>query len=200
MSAAYKRFMDSMVLGFDAWHDGTGYDLAALRDLTPDERKSVEATLKAKGPDDWRAVEALAALGTDSSLDSVRQNLDADDPVVRITAIRELFDKGEITDLTPHLERLLAEHADNGSAFTQTMDMVWWHNVKGVTPRLLEIAARGEGTHAANAAAMVLFLHDLAKSPFDWGQRPFFLRFNTTDEADRRTAYEELCAKIGVTP
>lgn len=198
--SAFKRFMDSMVLGFDQWHDGTGYDLDALRELTPEERESVEIILKAKGSDDWRAIEALAALGTSSALGAVRANLKSADPVIRMAAIRELFDKGEITDLTPHLEWILEHHAENPSAFTQAMDMTWWHNVKGMTPRLLKIAASGEGSNAANAAAMLLFLHDHAKSPFDWGQRPFFLRFNTTDMAARRAAYVELCEKIGVAP
>lgn len=39
---AYQRFIDCMQIGFDQWHDGTGYDLEALAAVTPEERAAVE--------------------------------------------------------------------------------------------------------------------------------------------------------------
>jgi hypothetical protein len=49
---------------------------------------------------------------------------------------------------------------------------------------------------AGNDVAEVL--HGQAETAFDWDQRPFFLTFNTQDPTARRTAFRELCRKIGV--
>jgi hypothetical protein len=40
-NSALGRFEASRVMDFDKWHDGTGYDLVALRELSPAERKGV---------------------------------------------------------------------------------------------------------------------------------------------------------------
>ena len=89
-SAAYERFIESTKIGFDEWHDGTGYDVKAIGEATPDERASIERMLLARCPDDWRAVEALAALGTARAMEPVRSCLRAADPVIRVAAAREL--------------------------------------------------------------------------------------------------------------
>ena len=56
---------------------------------------------------------------------------------------------------------------------------------------------RGDGEAAVNFAALLYYLHGKAESSFDWAHRPFFLRFNTDDRAERMAAYRELCAQIG---
>ena len=38
-----RRFERSMVMDFEKWHDGTGYDLDALRAMSPTEKLSAEA-------------------------------------------------------------------------------------------------------------------------------------------------------------
>ena len=35
--SAVRRFERSMVMDYEKWHDGTGYDLEALKEATPDE-------------------------------------------------------------------------------------------------------------------------------------------------------------------
>ena len=37
-----------------------------------------------------------------------------------------------------------------------------------------------------------------AKEPFDWKQRPFFLRFNTEDRKERVEVFRELCQKLEI--
>jgi hypothetical protein len=43
-----------------------------------------------------------------------------------------------------------------------------------------------------------MFIHGKARSPFDWEQRPYFLRFNTDDLAERKALFEALCKSIGI--
>ena len=59
-----QRFLDSMIMNYDRWHDGVGYDLEALESMTAGEREGIEQLLITKSLDDWRDVEALAALNT----------------------------------------------------------------------------------------------------------------------------------------
>ena len=66
-----------------------------------------------------------------------------------------------------------------------------------VVEALLRATQRGDGEAAVNFAALLYYLHGKAESSFDWAHRPFFLRFNTDDRAERMAAYRELCAQIG---
>jgi hypothetical protein len=61
-SPAYDRFIKSMQVGYDQWHDGIGYDLDALAALTADERADARKLLAGRAGRDWRDVEALEAL------------------------------------------------------------------------------------------------------------------------------------------
>lgn len=69
MTDTYHKFLESMRLGFGQWHDGDGYDLAALRALSPTERQAAETMLLARldNDPDWRDLEALAYLGSPAS-------------------------------------------------------------------------------------------------------------------------------------
>lgn len=44
-SKVYQLFLDSMVMDFDKWHDGIGYDLELIEQLEPEERASIEKLL-----------------------------------------------------------------------------------------------------------------------------------------------------------
>ena len=40
MTKEYQRFLDSLNIDYSKWHDGVGYDLDALRKLSPDEHNN----------------------------------------------------------------------------------------------------------------------------------------------------------------
>jgi hypothetical protein len=69
-----------------------------------------------------------------------------------------------------------------------------------VIDALLDGTLNRDGEVAVNFAALLFFLHGKSKEAFDWDHRPFFLRFNTTDPAERLAAFQELCDSIGVDP
>jgi hypothetical protein len=197
-SAAYDRFIDSMTIGFEQWHDGGGYDLGALAETTAREKEHLETVLRAKVCEDWRVIEALAALGTTGARSAIRLALKAADPVVRLAAAAELHRCGELRDLTDVVVHAL--RSGNSSAFSRAIDLIGWERVTGATPELLQMCVSGSGEEACHSAAMLYFLHGLAKEAFDWDHRPFFLRFNTDDAREREAAFGELCEKLGVRP
>lgn len=75
----FVRFARSMVIDFEKWQNGIGYDLALLRDATPQERNDIERLLIHLGVNDWRDVEALAALATPRAKRALRTALQKPD-------------------------------------------------------------------------------------------------------------------------
>ena len=55
-----QRFEASMKIGFEEWHDGIGYDIAAIRLASQAELDVIEQILINHNPRDWRDIEALA--------------------------------------------------------------------------------------------------------------------------------------------
>ena len=82
---AYQRFIESMNIGYEQWHDGIGYDMEALAGMTPEERTEAEPILIAHlvKPGDWRDVEAVVALGTPGAIAAVNAARKHRDPKVR---------------------------------------------------------------------------------------------------------------------
>ena len=79
-------------------------------------------------------------------------------------------------------------------------DIHWVPTPPAVVDALFRGALWRDGDVAVHFAAMLMFLHGMAGEPFDWEQRPFFLRFNTTDRREREAVFTELCEKVGVDP
>jgi hypothetical protein len=92
--------------------------------------------------------------------------------------------------------KLLAERPC--AHLTEALDEAEAFHPPAVIEALIRGALNGDGTSAVHFAAMVYYLHGKAAEPFDWGQRPFFLRFNTADRGEREAAFGEMCRTIGV--
>jgi hypothetical protein len=194
---ALRRFLDSMVIDYEKWHDGIGYDLDALDALTPDERRSVEAMLLGREPD-WRSLEALARLDTPRARAAITAALRHPDHEVRLAAARWAPPGAESDeDRTASLVDALGR-AEPFAGLPATLDAVAAHHPPPVIDALLRGALHRPGAAAVHYAAMLLYLHGEAAEPFDWNHRPFFLRFDATDRAERERAFTELCERIGV--
>ena len=196
-SDAYKKFIDSMEMNYERWHDGTGYDLDALGELKGDERKEIEQMLLAAPKSDWRNQEALAALGSPQAVEALEKDLKSKNAATRLAAASELHEMGRLKDMGEILVGVL-KAAKSSSLFSRVMDEIGWDKTVAAIPTLLDIARKGPGEQACHAAAMLFYLKGLADEPFDWDHRPFFLRFNPDDAADRARAFDELCAKTGL--
>jgi hypothetical protein len=196
-SDAFHLFTSSMIIDYEKWHDGIGYDLDALNALTPDELKSVETILIQHQPRDWRDIEALAHIDSNDARKAVEEALRSSDAQIRHTAMQYAGEKADVGER----ERLLIQSLENDEVFgglTQAIDEVEEFHPPGVIEALFRGALHRDGEAAVHFAALLLFLHGRASEPFDWEHRPFFLRFNTTDHGERRAAFVELCERVGV--
>jgi hypothetical protein len=195
--SAFQRFLRSMVMDYEKWHDGDGYDLDALREATPNERMAIEATLLARGVNDWRDVEALAALDTPGARRALQAAAKHADPQIRLAVSRHagvlIPDEQRVASLVKALET-----ARFYGGLTQALDEVEDFHPPAVVEALFHGALKREGEAAVHFAAMLMFVHGAADVPFDMEQRPFFLRFHTENRAEREAVFRELCERVAV--
>jgi hypothetical protein len=200
-SKAYQLFLDSMVMDFDKWHDGTGYDLEALEQLGPEEQASVEELLikNLEQAGDWRDVEALAALGSDSARKAVDKARSHNDTKVRKYALRICLDTQDSKDLTKkdiaELEEQVIQSVKHGDS-----EMAEDMPTMRVKKALLDSILGFKSEIRVSAVAFLLYLCGQAPEPFDWSQRPFFLRFSDSerDPKMRQQAWEHLRKRTGL--
>jgi hypothetical protein len=195
-SIALGRFVESMEIDYGKWHDGVGYDLDIIRNATPEELVEIERLLVNRPVDDWRDVEALAAIDSPQARVALARALRQGDHRVR-TAVLEhaphLVTEGErVASIVATLEQ-----ADFFGGLTWAIDHVETFHPPAVVDALFRGLLKREGEVAVHFAALLMFIHGKATSSFDWDQRPFFLKFNTEDAAERERLFRELCERIG---
>jgi len=198
-SAAYQLFLDSMVMDIDKWRDGIGYDLKTLEQLGPEERLSIEELLidNLKQAGDWRDLEALFALGTTSARAAVDMARFHNNTKIRHYALRIALDAHHSKDTTKEviaaLEVLVIQAIEHGD-----FEIAERMPTMRVKKALLDLVREANSVIRVNAAAFLLYLCDQAPEPFDWSQRPFFLRFGTEDPKELQLAWEELRTRTGL--
>lgn len=188
-----------MIPGYERWRDGIGYDLQAIAAASPEERRRIEQKLLSGGVNGWREVEALAAIGSHRAHEALQAALQEENAEVRMAVLR--FAPQLVTERVRIATLLHAlRTADFYGGMTQALDEV----TETHPPEIIDALFRGTLEHnggvACHFAAMLFYLHGKAAVPFDWNHRPFFLRFNTTDQAEREAAFAELCERLGVDP
>lgn len=198
-TGAVERYKASTNIDYEKWREGEGFDIAAIRGATPDERHAIERIVLDEPPRGWRDIEALAALDTYRTRKAIRRALTEGDDELRMAVLRfapELLEPGE-------REATLISVLEDGEFYgglTYALDEVAEYHPRAMVDALLRGAIGREGGVATHFAAMLMYVHGQAAQPFDWAHRPFFLRFNTTDRAERERAFRELCQRCGIDP
>jgi hypothetical protein len=194
-NTALGRFQRSMVIDYYKWHDGDGYDLDAIAAASPEERSAIEAILLNRKMSDWRDAEALAALDTPSGNNALRAAFFHVDAQIRAAIVRcaprLIADHERTESLVSALE-----NATLGGGVSQALDDAADFHPQEVVDALFRGVQHRDAQTAVLFAAMLMYVHGKAESPFDWNQRPFFLRFNTQDRAERDALVVELHRKI----
>lgn len=201
MSAeAVKRFRDSMVMDFDMWHDGEGFDLSAIDDMTVQERKDLAALLRS-GQKTWRELEALAALDLEDVAtiieDTSRTDASADN---RMTAAAALHERGrmsrddfeaKVCDEIRKLDkpgdgsvRILLEAQSLASV--KVKQALLWSSWNRTEMSML-------------CAALVLYLCGKAEDPLAWSHREWLFDLQPNNSYfTRKKAFDKVCGLIGM--
>jgi len=192
--------MASTAIDYERWKEGEGYDLAAIGEMEPDEQFRLEHWLLARAGEDWRDLEALLALGTDTARAAVVDQLRQGKLEQRLQAARLLADD---KSLAPDIEDAAVAGLETALLFyglSIALDLATTRRTPALIDALFRACLRDEGEAAVHAAARLAFIHGKAKEEFDWELRPLFLRFNTQDRAERAVVFRELCTLCGVNP
>ena len=192
-----QRFKASMKIGFEEWHDGIGYNIAAIRLASKVELDAIEKILINHSPRDWRDIEALAEINTKCARETIKEAIKDSNPVVRIAVIRfapDLITDNERTQSIIHA----LQNVEIFNGFSNVLDEVERHHPKEVKEALINGLLNRTGDVAVHFAGMLFYLFGKAKEPFDWKQRPFFLRFNTENRKERVEVFRELCKKLKI--
>jgi len=198
-STPLQRFKDSMKIGFEEWHDGIGYDIEAIRKASPAERDAIEQILINHRPRDWRDIEALAEINTKFARETIKEAVKDPNPVVRIAVTRFAPDLATDTERTQSLADAL-QNTEPFWGLAQVLDEVESYHPEEIKVALIKGSLNRKGEVAVHFAAMLFYLFGEAKEPFEWGKRPFFLRFNTEDRKERVKVFRELCQKLRIDP
>lgn len=194
----YDRFMESMKIDYYKWHDGIGYDLDALNELTGNELKQVEDLLISRKDSDWRDVEALAALNTPFTVQALKDCLNSPNLECRLFAVRFLKEMNIEDRIEEVVVKTLAQTAI-GNGLTYALYLAKTYPTEKIRKEILRCALIGNDDIRVHSAAMALFLYRKAKTDFDADQKIVF-EFHEKDLPARRRVFERLCSMVGVDP
>jgi hypothetical protein len=173
-----SRFLESMKIDYEKWHEGIGYDLEALRETNKKEREEIERILVDRTPPDWRDIEALAILDTPRARTALKTTVQGGIHEVNMAVLRfapELVDDELRTKLI--VEAL--KSATHYYGLLQTLNIVERYHPEEVVRELFHGLLNREGDVAVHFAAMLFYIYGKAETSFDMDKRPFFLEFNT---------------------
>lgn len=198
ISDPLKRFLASMTITYEKWHDGEGYDLDALKQLNEPDLKTAEKILIDHSPRDWRDIEALAHIDSPTARKVVVDALKHRDPQIRQTAMNYAADEVDPKER----ERLLIKSLESDNLWgglSQAIDEAEEFHPPAVVDALFKGALERDGEAAVHFAALLFYLHGVSQEAFDWNHRPFFLKFHS-EGAERKAVFRELCHRCNVDP
>lgn len=201
MSAdAVKKFQDSMIMDFDMWHDGTGYDLSAIDDMTADERKDVARLLKARDQT-WRELEALAALDMEEVDDVIHETAKTSESTNnRMTAAAALHERGKIKDAA--YEEMLCNEIRKLSG-TEDGSVRVLLEAQGMPSEKVKQALLWSSWNSTDdsmsCAALLLYLCGKAEDQLAWSHREWLFDIKPNNSYfTRKKAFDKLCELCGM--
>lgn len=188
-----------MMIDYDAWREGTPYDIAALSEMTDEERDALTEELCEKSSLDWRDVEALRALATPKALKRVGV---AAEKQTDGGGIEALFDE-VAQGWTPEIEARFIEKLERVQSMTGALDRLYEIAQAHPTPAVMEQLMRNARIHSDPTVrySMGGFLLELSghvdtRYTFDANIRPHLLNLNSADYAEYKAAVAWLTEKV----
>lgn len=188
-----------MMIDYDAWREGTPYDIAALSEMTDEERDALTEEFCEKSSLDWRDVEALRVLATPKALKRVGITAEKQTDGGGIEAFFDELAQG----WTPEIEARLIEKLERVQSMTGALDRLYEIAQAHPTPAVMEQLLRNARIHSDPTVrySMGGFLLELTghvdtRYTFDTNIRPHLLNLNSADYAEYKAAVAWLSEKV----
>jgi hypothetical protein len=192
---AMERFQTSMNFGFHAWQDGIGYDLDALQEMNQQELATIEDLLIKRWDEDWRDVEALAALGTEAAVQALLQSLHSGGIEIKIYALLFLKMLNVVDCIDDTLEEILPR-VTIGSGMGLALYLAKLYPSERIREKILWCSLNGNDNIRIHCAAMSLYLYGLTSETFDTNFKIVY-EFKEPDREKRFASFSNLCRMIG---
>lgn len=181
-SDAYRRYIASTKLDYDAWKEGAPYDVAAMDGMTQEERLLVEDELVALGKLDWRDVEALKRLDTPRARDRIRRAGYGQTDGAGAGALALDAGEGWTDAIEARFIRKLAQARHMEGAFDRLFEIAQAHPTEKVRNALFRLATAGHEDVRYACGAFLLYLngHESTWYGLDGDNRPHLLGLNET--------------------
>lgn len=184
-------------MNFEKWHDGIGYAVHLIGEATPGELAAIENLLVSRNVQDWRDVEALAAIGSKRSIEVLLAAHQNGSHEVRSAISRYLPGLVDDNSRTASLVAAL-ESAVFFNGLSEALDEIVEFHPPGIIAALFHGARHREGEVAVHLAALLFYLHGKSDEPFDFGHRDLFLRFHTGSPEEREEVFKDFCRVLGI--
>ncbi len=199
-SPAYTRFKQSMIIDYGKWRDGEPYDIAALKDVTSEERDLLVDELCENSSLDWRDVEALRALATPKAIKRVGK---AAETQVDGGGIEAFMDDVEKHGWTDDIEARFIDKLEKAAAMTGALDRLYEiaevHPTPAVRKQIMRNARiASDPTVRYSMGAFLLYLtgHVDSRYVFDTDHRPHLLDLNSDNYKSYKAAVAWLEDKV----
>lgn len=192
--SAWKRFRDSMTIGYEQWHDGIGYDLEALDDLDEKGKRDAEQILIARASNDWRDLEALDRLetpGADAAILGVRTTAD---PEMRLRA--HVYGPRSTQDQLDDAIVYALENAEPFAGLVLALRLAR-ENPSERVKHVLWSKVKNRCTISYHAAETLALMAGVINDEFDMTHRDLFLRMQSEESEDRQQALQEFEQLVG---
>lgn len=197
---AYARFRKSMDIDYEAWREGTPYDVPALAEISEDERAALTDELCAKHKLDWRDVEALRALGGPKALARVAKAGETQSDAAGVDAF---VDDVAAQGWSPEIEARFIEKLEQVQSMTGALDRLYAIATEHQTPAVMAQLRRNARIHSDPTVrySMGAFLLELTghvdtRYTFDPEIRPHLLDLNSSDYKTYKAAVAWLEEKL----
>ncbi len=194
---AFQKFQKSIRdYGWYQYREGEGYDLEALRQITPVESEQVIDQMKAVASPDWVAVEVLETIGTDRCLKILKKWTMTQGVVCRMCSLSALHRRKIVDDI--YAEKIVMKALSEATIINGMTRVLAWTKMVPTTKikrKVLWCALHGHEDIRAHCAALAHFLYGVTKEDFDMDRKSFYLQFNNLETA--KSAYRQLCIDVG---
>lgn len=189
-----------MTIDYGKWRDGEPYDIAALSDITDDERDLLTDEICGKSSLDWRDVEALRALDTPKARQRVARAAKRQHDGGGAEALLTEIESGGWTEASEKRVIEMLEHMESMTGASDRLyDLCEQHQTPAILKQLMRNARiQSDPTMRYSSGAFLLYLagHVDSRYVFDTDHRPHLLDLNSDDYKTYKAAVAWLEDKV----
>lgn len=184
-----------MNVGYDEWHDGVGYDLDALDDLSEEGKTVVESWLVPRADRDWRDLEALDRLGTTTAFEAILRVRRTAGPLIALEAHGYGPEPSAEQWETAIVAALTVADVTNGLVLAQRCALA--HPSPAVVAELWRHVRVGGSPIAYHAAETIAQIAGVVVDEFNHPHRSLLLRLQGPNSPERQAAVQEFESLMG---